>query len=273
MIQPALAEEYDQPDALLLEPRTMLPSTRRSGVVAVKAGMTQEWDAWGQRVPLTVLWIDECEVVQVKTPEREGYMALQLGCGAKRDKQVHRQLRGHFRAAGVPNKRRCREFKVTPDALLPVGTHLTAAHFAPGQYVDVQGTTIGKGFQGVMKRWGFAGQPASHGNSKAHRKPGATGACQDPGKVWKGKKMAGRMGGKQRTVQSAYVYKVDPVRNLLYVRGQVPGHKGNFVYVRDAVLVPFKRQPERPVPTYLGPLPDAPLVAPPSAVDPYAARE
>jgi 50S ribosomal protein uL3 len=152
--------------------------TRRSGLIAVKVGMTQEWDHWGARIPLTVLWVDECQVVQVKRPETDGYLALQLGCGAKRPKQVSGTLRGHFITAGVPIKRKVAEFRVTPDALLPVGFSLLASHFVAGQYVDVSGTSIGKGFQGVMKRWGFAGQPASHGNSLAHRSAGSTGGCQ-----------------------------------------------------------------------------------------------
>ena len=165
--------------------RTMAPEmdvapvrTRRAGLIAVKVGMTQEWDHWGARIPLTVLWVDECQVVQVKRPETDGYLALQLGCGAKRPKQVSGTLRGHFSAAGVPIKRKVAEFRITPDALLPVGFSLLASHFVAGQYVDVSGTSIGKGFQGVMKRWGFAGQPASHGNSLAHRGAGSTGGCQ-----------------------------------------------------------------------------------------------
>jgi large subunit ribosomal protein L3 len=152
--------------------------TRRSGLIAVKVGMTQEWDHWGAHMPLTVLWVDDCQVVQVKRPETDGYLALQLGCGAKRPKQVSGTLRGHFSTADVPIKRKVAEFRVTPDALLPVGFSLLASHFVAGQYVDVSGTSIGKGFQGVMKRWGFAGQPASHGNSLAHRGAGSTGGCQ-----------------------------------------------------------------------------------------------
>lgn len=148
------------------------------------------------------------QVVQVKNTAMEGYTALQLGCGSKRDKQLNNRQIGHCRAAGVDNKRKLVEFRISEDAVLPVGFELTAAHFVPGQYLDIAGTTIGKGFQGVMKKHGFKGQPASHGNSLAHRAPGGIGACQDPGKVWPGKKMPGRMGNKRRTVQSVWLYKV-----------------------------------------------------------------
>lgn len=188
------------------------------------------------RIPLTVLWIDKCQVkfaspaldlfskmplpkemcfiqcsvqvTQVKRDETEGYTALQLGCGSKRDKQLNGRQIGHCKAAGVDNKRKLAEFRVSQDAILPIGHELNAAHFVPGQFLDIAGMTIGKGFQGVMKRHGFKGQPASHGNSLAHRAPGGIGACQDPGKVWPGKKMPGRMGNKRRTVQSVWLYKV-----------------------------------------------------------------
>lgn len=243
--------------------------SRRTGVIAVKVGMTQAWDEWNMRIPLTVLWLDKCQVVQVKSVPTEGYTALQLGCGSKRDKQLNGRQLGHYRHAGVDNKRKLAEFRVSADAVLPVGFELSAAHYVPGQYLDIAGMTIGKGFQGVMKRHGFKGQPASHGNSLAHRAPGGIGACQDPGKVWPGKKMPGRMGNKRRTVQSVWVYKVDPVRNLLYVRGQVPGHKGNFVLIKDAVMKQSSQQPERPFPTYLGPTLTDVLTAPASAKNPF----
>lgn len=248
------------------------PRTRRSGLIAVKVGMTQEWNHWGERIPLTALWIDECEVVQVKRPEKEGYLALQVGCGHRRMKRLPFSLIGHFNAAGVPLKRKLVEFRVTEDAVLPVGSALRATHFVAGQYVDVTGITIGKGFQGVMKRWGFAGQPASHGNSLSHRAPGSIGACQDPGKVFKGKKLPGRMGGKRRTVQNCLVWKIDPQRNLLYVRGQVPGSRGNFVLVRDSVLKQPKDQPELPVPTCMEVI-ETVQIAPKAGKDPYQLAE
>ncbi|CAI5508933.1 unnamed protein product [Closterium sp. Naga37s-1] len=197
--------------------------------------MTATWDKWGVRIPLTVLWIDDNQVVQVKTREKEGYTSLQIGSGQKKPKQLTKPELGHFRAAGVPLKRKLVEFRVSEDCILPVGTPIDVRHFVPGQFIDVTGTTVGKGFQGPMKRWGFKGMPASHGASLSHRSHGSTGGRQDPGKVFKNKKMAGQMGNKQRTVQSVWVYKVEPARGLLWVKGQVPGHSGNFVFVKDAV--------------------------------------
>lgn len=183
--------------------------TSRTGLPAIKVGMTQAWTAAGTRLPLTVLWLDAPIVTQVKTEARDGVTSLQISCGAVRPKNAHGRTAGHCRAAGMAwTARHAAEFRVSEDAVVPKGTHLSAAHFTPGQYVDVTGITLGKGFQGVMKRWGFGGQPASHGTSKAHRSAGGIGACQDPGKVWKGKKMAGRMGGATRTAQSLFVYKV-----------------------------------------------------------------
>jgi large subunit ribosomal protein L3 len=167
-----------------------------------------------------------------------GVFSLQVGAGSKKPKQLSPALRGHFETQGVSLKRSVAEFRVSSDAMLPVGTSLGASHFVAGQHVDVQGFTIGKGFQGPMKRWGFSGLPASHGTTKKHRAHGSIGNSQDPGRVWKGKKMAGRMGNRKRTVQNVFVYKVDPERNLLYVKGQVPGKAGLFLKVRDALRKP-----------------------------------
>ena len=180
------------------------------------------------------MWLDDVQVTQIK-PYSATSSSLQLGIGSKRRKQIPATLAGHFDAAGVPYKRKTKEFRVTNDAILPVGHTITAAHFVPGQYVDVSGTSIGKGFQGVMKRWGFAGQPASHGNSLAHRKGGSTGQCQDPGKVFKGKKMAGHMGDARITVQNLDIVRVDAEDGFILVRGAVPGSAGSWVEIRDAV--------------------------------------
>ena len=203
----------------------------------------------------------------MKTVAKEGYTALQIGAGSKKEKQVTAPLAGHFKWAGVPIKRHVAEFRVTPDALLPVGTMLTAAHFKAGQYVDVSGTSIGKGFAGAMKRWNFRGQGASHGNSVSHRAIGSTGGRQDPGRTWKGKKMPGRLGGDRRTVHSLLVQRVDAARGLLYLHGQVPGHAGGVIEVKDALRKPPPRDDSVPFPTYIEPHPGAlaamePQVAP-----------
>lgn len=174
----------------------------------------------------------------MKTEEKEGYTAMQLGAGSKKAKQVSKAMKGHFLKFEVPIKREVSEFRVTPDAVLPVGTQLNAAHFLAGQHIDIQGYTIGKGFQGPMKRWGFKGLPASHGTTKKHRAHGSIGQSQDPGRVFKGKKMAGRMGNRKRTVQSVFVYRIDPVRNLIYVKGHVPGKAGRFLKLKDALRKP-----------------------------------
>ncbi|CAM9881619.1 unnamed protein product [Scytosiphon promiscuus] len=217
------------------ETREWDPSLRRTGVLAMKVGSMAIFDSWGMRHPVTVLQLDECEVVQVKTWETDGYTSLQLGVGERKWKNVNKAEAERFRQAGLLPKRKLMEFRVSPEALLPVGFQLRAQHFVAGQKVDVCGTSKGKGFQGGMKRWGFKGQGASHGVSKTHRHIGSTGQCQDPGRVFKGKKMPGRMGNDRITVQNLKIIKMDPVRELLFVKGHVPGQNGGFVRVTDAI--------------------------------------
>eukprot|EP00903_Cladosiphon_okamuranus_P008410 g8086.t1 len=211
------------------------PSVRRTGALAMKVGSMAIFDSWGVRHPVTVLQLDECEVLQVKTRETDGYTSLQLGIGERKWKNVNKAEAQRFRLAGVNAKRKLMEFRVSPESLLPVGFRVRAQHFVAGQKVDVCGTSKGKGFQGGMKRWGFNGQAASHGVSKTHRHIGSTGQCQDPGRVFKGKKMPGRMGNDRVTVQNLKILKIDPRRDLLFVKGHVPGQNGGFVRVTDAI--------------------------------------
>ena len=207
----------------------------RTGLIAQKLGMSRRFsDADGRHVPVTVLKLDECLVVAQRTADRDGYTALQLGIGSAKVKNVSKAMRGHFAKAKIEPKKKLAEFRVSDDALVDVGAQLSAAHFVPGQYVDVAGTSIGKGFAGAMKRHGFAGLRASHGVSISHRSHGSTGQCQDPGKVFKGKKMAGQMGNKLVTTQNLVVVETDPTRGLILVRGAVPGSKGSYVAIRDA---------------------------------------
>jgi large subunit ribosomal protein L3 len=207
----------------------------RTGILAQKLGMTRLFDADGGHVPVSVLRVQDCEVVAARRPERDGYAAVQLGIGRAKAKNVSKPMRGHFAKAKVTPKRRLAEFRVSEDALLEPGTALTVGHFVVGQYVDVCGTSIGKGFAGAMKRWGFKGLRASHGVSVSHRSHGSTGQRQDPGKVFKGKKMAGHMGDRRVTVQNLEVVGIDQERGLLLVKGAVPGARGGYVRVTDAV--------------------------------------
>ena len=207
----------------------------RSGVIAQKIGMTRVFNEAGEQVPVTVLKLDNCQVVAQRTDEKNGYTAVQLGVGTRKVKNTPRALRGHFAKASVEPKRKVAEFRVSPDNLVEVGAEITADHFVVGQFVDVTGTSIGKGFAGVMKRHNFAGGRATHGNSVSHRIPGSTGQRQDPGKVFKGKKMPGHMGDERVTTQNLKVVKTDADRGLIMVRGAVPGAKGGWILIRDAV--------------------------------------
>ncbi|GBG32177.1 50S ribosomal protein L3, chloroplastic [Hondaea fermentalgiana] len=235
---------------------------RRTGVLAMKIGMLPDWDDHGRRLGLTVLQIQGCYVVEQKFDEATGYHGLVLGAGDTKAKHINKPQQGVYEKAGLPLRRHMGEFDVDEECLLPVGTELTARHFVPGQYVDVQAKSIGKGTQGVMRRWGFKGQPASHGTSLSHRSPGSIGVT-GMSRVWKGKKMAGKTGNKKRTVSSLAVFKIDTERNLLYLYGNVPGNKGGIVRVRDAFFKPNLlwngEQTEYPMPTWTPPTDEAAL--------------
>ena len=207
----------------------------RTGVIARKLGMTRVFDDTGNHVPVTVLKLDDCDVVDQRTLERDGYVALQVGAGAAKPKRVSKAMRGHFAKAKVEPRRKLVEFRVADDAVVDVGTRLSADHFISGQFVDVTGTSIGKGFAGAMKRHNFGGLRATHGVSISHRSHGSTGQCQDPGKVFKGKKMAGHMGAERVTTQNLRIVDTDSDEGLILVQGAVPGSKGGYVLVRDAV--------------------------------------
>ncbi|HVL79359.1 MAG TPA: 50S ribosomal protein L3 [Sphingomicrobium sp.] len=207
----------------------------RTGVIAKKVGMTRLFQADGRHVPVTVLQLDELQVVGRREMDRDGYTAVQLGAGKAKTKNVAKPQRAAFGKAEVEPKAKVAEFRVADDALLDVGSTISADHFVAGQLVDVSGVTQGKGFAGAMKRWGFGGLRATHGVSVSHRSHGSTGQRQDPGKVFKNKKMAGHMGARNRTQQNLEVVRTDPVRGLLFIKGSVPGHKGSWVAVSDAV--------------------------------------
>ena len=209
----------------------------RTGVIAKKVGMTRLFQEDGRHVPVTVLALDNLQVVARRETDRDGYAAVQLGAGSAKAKNLSKPQRGHFGKAQVEPKAKVVEFRVDEDGLLDVGAELTAEHFVAGQLVDVQGVTQGKGFAGAMKRWGFKGLRATHGVSISHRSHGSTGNRQDPGRVFKNKKMAGHMGAKNRTQQNLEVVRTDAARGLIFVKGSVPGHKGGWLIVKDAVKV------------------------------------
>ncbi len=210
----------------------------RSGVIAKKLGMTRLFLEDGRQVPVTVLQMENVQVVATRTTEKDGYTAVQLGAGAAKPKNVTQPMRGHFAKANVAPKRKIAEFRVAPENLIEVGEEITADHYFEGQFVDVAGTSIGKGFAGAMKRHNFGGLRASHGVSISHRSHGSTGQCQDPGRVFKGKKMAGHMGAARVTTQNLQVVKTDADRGIIMVKGAVPGSKGGWVTIRDAVKKP-----------------------------------
>jgi large subunit ribosomal protein L3 len=218
----------------------------RSGVVAQKVGMTRVFTEAGEHVPVTVLRLAQCQVVAHRTKDKNGYVALQLGSGARRANNLSKADRGYFGKQKVEPKRKLAEFRVTEDALIPVGAEITADHFIPGQFVDVCGITIGKGFAGGMKRWNFAGLRASHGVSISHRSIGGTGGRQDPGKTFKNKKMPGHLGVERVTTLNLKVVQTDVERGLLLVEGAVPGAKSGWVTVRDAVKKKLPKEAPKP---------------------------
>jgi large subunit ribosomal protein L3 len=206
----------------------------RTGLIAQKLGMTRVFTDDGNHVAVTVLRVTNCQVIAQRTQEKDGYTALQLGVGAAKVKNVSKPQRGHFAKAKVEPKAKLAEFRVSDDALVDVGAEITAAHFVPGQYVDVTGTSIGKGYAGGMKRWNFGGLRASHGVSISHRSLGSTGQRQDPGKTFKNKKMAGHLGAERVTTQSLQVVSADAERGVLMIKGSVPGSEGGWVLIKDA---------------------------------------
>jgi large subunit ribosomal protein L3 len=216
----------------------------RTGVIAQKVGMTRLFTEGGEHVPVTVLRLAQCQVVAHRTKDKDGYVALQLGSGTRKVKNVSKAERGRFAVAKVEPKRKLAEFRVTDDGVIPVGAEITADHFMVGQFVDVTGTSIGKGFAGGMKRWNFAGLRASHGVSVSHRSIGSTGGRQDPGKTWKNKKMPGHLGADRVTTLNLKVVQTDVERGLIMLEGAVPGARGGWITVRDAV----KKAPPKDLP-------------------------
>ena len=224
----------------------MAQAQQRTGVIAKKMGMTRLFAADGAHVPVTVLSLEGCQVTGQRTIERDGYVALQLGAGAKKAKNTTQAERGSFAKALVEPKAYVAEFRVVEDALIEIGAQITADHYVAGQKVDIQGETIGKGFAGAMKRWNFGGLRATHGVSVSHRSHGSTGQRQDPGKVFKGKKMAGHLGTETVTTQNIEIVRVDAERGLIMVKGAVPGSEGSFVKIRDAIKYALPKDAPKP---------------------------
>jgi large subunit ribosomal protein L3 len=218
----------------------------RSGVIAQKLGMTRVFKETGEHVPVTVLKLGKCQVLSHRTKDKNGYVALQLGSGTRKVNNVSKAERGNFAIAKVEPKRKLAEFRVSDDGLIPVGAEITADHFVVGQFVDVTGTSIGKGFAGGMKRWNFSGLRATHGVSVSHRSIGSTGGRQDPGKTFKNKKMPGHMGADRITTLNLKVVQTDVERGLILVEGAVPGAKGGWITVRDAVKKTLHKDAPKP---------------------------
>ena len=218
----------------------------RTGLLAQKLGMTRIFAADGNHVPVTVLKVDHCQVVAVRTDETNGYNAVQLGIGKAKVKNVSKAQRGHFAKAKVEPKQKLAEFRVSKENLLEVGAEISVEHFVAGQFVDVIGTTIGKGFAGSMKRWNFGGLRATHGVSVSHRSHGSTGNRQDPGRTFPGKKMAGHLGVERVTQQNLKIVQTDAEQGLIYVHGAVPGHEGSYVMVKDAVKRALPKEAPKP---------------------------
>ena len=218
----------------------------RSGLVAQKVGMTRVFTPEGIHVPVTVLKVDGVQVIAQRTQEKDGYTAVQLGVGTRKTKRTNKALRGHYAKSKIEPKRKLVEFRVPADKMIDVGAEIVPSHFVAGQFVDVTGTSIGKGFQGAMKRWNFSGLPASHGVSVSHRSHGSTGQRQDPGRVWKGKKMAGHLGTERVTTQNLQVVSVDDAKGFIFIKGSVPGNPGGYVFVRDAVKKKLPKEVPQP---------------------------
>jgi large subunit ribosomal protein L3 len=218
----------------------------RSGVIAQKVGMTRLFTEAGEHVPVTVLRLAQCQVIAHRSKEKDGYVALQLGAGTRKVKNVSKAERGRFAVAKVEPKRKLAEFRVSDDGLIPVGAEITADHFVVGQFVDVTGTSTGKGFAGGMKRWNFAGLRASHGVSVSHRSIGSTGGRQDPGRTFKNKKMPGHLGVERVTTLNLRVMQTDVERGLIMIEGAVPGVKGGWITVRDAVKKALPKEAPKP---------------------------
>ncbi len=216
----------------------MTQMVKRVGLIARKEGMSRIFDEDGRHIPVTVLKVDECQVIAVRSEEKDGYVAVQLGAGKAKVKRTSKANRGHFAKAKVEPKKKLAEFRVSNENILEVGAEIGANHYIPGQFVDVTGTSIGKGFAGAMKRHNFGGLRATHGVSISHRSHGSTGQCQEPGRVFKGKKMAGHMGAERVTTQNLEVVAVDLEDNLILVKGAVPGAKSGWVLINDAVKKP-----------------------------------